>query len=284
MIPASMKRLLFTLLLLVSAAAATADRMVLEVIELEHRLARDVLPIVLPVLAEGGTATGTSSRLIVRSTPENLADIRKVLNAIDTRIRQLRITVTQDLSAVVEAEADAVSGHVRSGDFAVGVPDQRPLGGSGAGLDNARGSLTYHTQRARAQGDSSNTYSIVGMDGQPAFITTGQRIPQPYYEPAYGGTVTDYHTVSSGVYVTPRLQGDRVVLSIAPQLESADPDRSGAITTRSAETTVTGRLGEWISLGGVSTTSGHSDAELLARTRRQGDNRYSLWIKVEEQP
>lgn len=282
-----MKRFLLSLVLMVAAAAANADPMVLEVIELQHRLVRDVLPIIQPMLTEGGTATGTSSRLIVRSTRENLAEIREILSAIDTRIRQLRMTVTQDLSAVAQADTEVLSGHVHSGDFATGVPDQRPIDGASVGVDTHRGSVTNRTQRTRAQEDSANTHFVVGMDGEPAFIETGQLIPQPY-EPGYGygGTVTgrEYHSVSSGVYVTPRVQGDRVTLSIAPFLERADPYGSGAVDVNRAETTVTGRLGEWISLGGASITSGGNDAELLARTRRQGDNSYSLWIKVEEQP
>ena len=85
-----MKRCLPTLILLVAASAANAERMVLEVIELQHRLVRDVLPILQPVLAPGGTATGTSNQLIVRSSPENLAEIHAVLHAIDTRIKQYK--------------------------------------------------------------------------------------------------------------------------------------------------------------------------------------------------
>ena len=284
-----MKKFLPTLILLVAAAAANAERMVLEVITLQHRLVRDVLPILQPVLAPGGTATGTSNQLIVRSSPENLAEIHAVLHAIDTRIKQLRITITQDLSAVAQAQSEALSGHLHADDFATGVPDHDAIGGAEIGLETDQGSVTYRTQRTRTQEDSTNTHFVLGMEGQPAFIATGHQIPQPSQESAtpYGGTVKSgihYQPVSSGLYVTPRLEGDRVVLEVAPQLERTDPYGSGAIETHRAQTTVSGRLGEWISVGGANIASGGHDAELLARTRRQSDNSYSIWIKVEEQP
>ncbi len=285
-----MKKMLLMLGLLVIATAASAERMVLEVIELQHRLVRDVLPILQPVLAPGSTATGTSNQLIIRSTPENLAAIREVILALDTRIRQLRITVTQDVSAVVQAQTDALAGHLHTGDFTVGVPDQGPRSGAGVEVDAAQGSVSYRTNHTRSQGDSATTHFVLGMDGQPAFIVTGQQIPQPYAAATgspYGDAVTsgiDYKQVASGVYVTPRLQGDRVVLDVAPQLERIDAAGSGAISTDAARTTVSGRLGEWIPLGGANVTRGGDDSELLARTRRHSDNSYSAWIKVEIAP
>ncbi len=282
------KALLLSLLL--TATIASAERMVLEVIELQHRLVRDVLPILQPVLAPGSTATGTSNQLIVRSTPENLAEIREVIMALDTRIMQLRITVTQDASAVVQAQTDALAGHLHTGDFAAGVPDRGPRGGAGIHVEAGQGSVSYRTTHTQTQDDSANTHFVLGMDGQPAFIATGQQIPQPYYEATatpYGGTVNsgiDYQQVTSGVYVTPRLQGDRVVLEVAPRLERIDAAGSGAITTQGAQTTVSGRVGEWIPLGGANVTSGGNDAELLARTRRRSDHSYATWIKVEIAP
>lgn len=286
----SVKLLLRLLVLGLFATTAAAERMVLEVIELEHRLARDVLPLIQPVLAPDATATGTSNRLIIRSTPGNLAEIRAVIGAIDTRIKQLRITVTQDAGVVVQAQQDALSGHLHAGDFTAGAADPGPAAGAGIEIDTPEGSVAYRTHRTHSNHDASNLHFVMTMEGQPAFIATGQQIPQPYYESTltpYGGGVAggiDYQAVSSGVYVTPRVQGDRVILDIAPQLERADPRGSGVIDTRGLETTVSGRLGEWIALGGANLASGGTDTELLARTRRRGDNSYSVWVRVEEQP
>ena len=127
------------------------------------------------------------------------------------------------------------------------------------------------------------------MDGQRALIETGQALPYGY-ETAdvtpYGASVsqgTTYVHTASGIYVTPHVQGDRVMLDISPQLERVDPNGSGSIESHRADTTVTGRLGEWIAIGGSSTAVGTNEAELLARTRRQGDNTYAVWVKVDEE-
>lgn len=269
---------------------AAAERLVLEVIELQHRLVRDIVPVVQPILAPGGTLTGTANRLIVRTTPENLAEVRQVVAALDTRLRQLRITVTQDVAAVVQTREDALAGQVQAGDFAAGIGAAGP---PGALPDDggAQASLHYSTARTRSRNDSANLHYVVGMEGAPAWIATGAEIPLPYAQSTvtpFGAGVASgiaYRQVSSGFYVTPRVQGDgTLVLEVAPELQRAAPDGSGLIASRGAATTVTGRLGEWIAIGGASIAEGGTDAELLARTRRQGDNSYAVWIRVEEQP
>lgn len=121
-------------------------------------------------------------------------------------------------------------------------------------------------------------------------IQTGQSIPYPYSSAVYNrrGIVVhdgiEYRDVTSGFYVTPRTHGQNVTLDIAPQLQRADPKDRGVIDTRSTSTTVSGRLGEWISLGGVNEATSGNDSALLARTRRHGSEIYGVWVKVEEIP
>ncbi|MGH8595436.1 MAG: secretin N-terminal domain-containing protein [Gammaproteobacteria bacterium] len=261
------------------AGSVAAAELLLEVIELRHRLVRDMIPTLQPLLAEGGTLTGTSNQLIVRTTRENLAEIRDVVTNLDTRVRQLKITVTQDLNAVANLSRDALSGHLKTDDF-----------GAAIGADDPHGGVRYDGTRTRSEGDESQLHTVVGMEGAPAYIATGHEFPYPYYREThtpYGAQVSTgiaYQQLSSGLYVTPHLQGDRVVLDIAPQLERTDAYGSGTIESHGAATTVGGRLGEWIEIGGTHTASGGIDTELLARTRRQGDNSYTVWVKVEALP
>ena len=271
------------------SASAWAERLTLEVIPLQHRLVRDMIPILRPMLDPAGTLTGTSNQLIVRTTPENLYQLKQVIYSIDTQIKQLKISVTQDVNRVTQQRQDALSGHLRAGNFAAGVPDSGPVAGGELAIDTKAGAVRYDTASTTTRDDSNNLHFVVTMEGQPAFITTGQDVPYPYHDETitpYGASTSDgvdYQNVSSGVYVTPRLQGERVVLEVAPQLARLDPS-SGAIETHRAGTTISGRLGEWLPLGGSQITEGAANSELLARTRRQGDNTYSVWVKVEEQP
>jgi hypothetical protein len=64
----------------------------------------------------------------------------------------------------------------------------------------------------------------------------------------------EYHELSSGFEVLPRLNGERVMLDIATQQERAtDLGQVSAVVQR-ATTTVTGKLGEWIEIGGVTSS------------------------------
>ena len=67
------------------ALAAQAQQQVLEVITLGYRQAEEVIPMLRPLLAPGGTLTGMNNRLVVRTTPANLAEIKQVLGAVDSQ-------------------------------------------------------------------------------------------------------------------------------------------------------------------------------------------------------
>jgi len=72
----------------------------IEVIPLRNRTAEQVIPVLQPLVAPGGALTGQAYQLIVRTSPENLAQIRQALAAIDQPQRRLKISVRFDSSAV----------------------------------------------------------------------------------------------------------------------------------------------------------------------------------------
>ena len=61
------------------AAAAHAQQIVLEVIPLHYRNAEEIIPVLEPLVARGGTISGLNNQLILRTTPDNLAEIKHVL-------------------------------------------------------------------------------------------------------------------------------------------------------------------------------------------------------------
>jgi hypothetical protein len=91
--------------------------------------------------------------------------------------------------------------------------------------------------------------------------------------------------VQTGFYATPRLSGDRVTLEISPQqqrLTGGDRGAQVAVATGSAATTVSGRLGEWIEIGGVIETSAGSNTGLVTWGARSGSTQYAARVKVDE--
>ena len=67
----------------------------MQVIELRHRLASDVIPVVQPLLEPGGVITGMDGTLFVRASPANLAQILQVVESLDRQPRQLLLSVGQ---------------------------------------------------------------------------------------------------------------------------------------------------------------------------------------------
>ena len=98
----SMRRncLLSSLLLILAVCGlAQAQETVLEVIDLNYRSADQIVPLLKPLLAPGGTISAIQNRVLVRTPPENLAQLRKVLTAVDTPPNRLASAPLAAISA-----------------------------------------------------------------------------------------------------------------------------------------------------------------------------------------
>lgn len=259
----------------------------MEVIPLQHRFSAEVIPVLQPLVSPGGTVTGMNDRLIVRTTPSNLIELKRVLASIDQAARRLRISVRQNVSARGTANEQGLSGSYRSGGVALDAPEPvTSRSGVTLSQQGRDGELRYRINRTTSETDDGNVYFVQTVEGQAALIQTGQSVPLPersVYYTEEGVAVRDsiqYRDVTSGFYVVPRLNGDQVTLAISPQRSRLDG--SGAISVQTAETTASGRLGAWIDLGGVTERfADRSDAN-LTRARRQGSEVRGIWVKVDE--
>lgn len=253
---------------------ATATAQSLEVVELKHRRADEVIPVLQPMLEPGGALTGQDYKLFVRTSKANLAQLRSVLAQIDVQARQLLVSVRQGSRADAEREGASVSGTVRSGDGGVAV-NERPRNSSGVTV-RATDSTT------RTQGGSIASVQV--LEGGSAFIATGTSVP--VVTAVAGGTgrrpwvaaSTGYRNLSSGFMVTPRVNGQQVVLDIAQQNERVNGSN---IESQHLNTQVAGRLGVWIELGGVSESSSTSSSGILNRQYATSSDARTIWVKVE---
>jgi hypothetical protein len=103
--------------------------------------------------------------------------------------------------------------------------------------------------------------------------------------PGWNGPVvqqtTQYRDASTGFYATVRINGDRVTLDISPRQQEFR-GRSDVVATQGAATTVAGRLGEWIPIGGVREDRSGTASGLLVWGARAASSEYSAWVKVDE--
>jgi type II secretory pathway component GspD/PulD (secretin) len=272
-----MRRWLQTFLLLCCTCWAGLAVAQMEVIALQSRTVDEVLPVLLPLVAPGGTLTGMNNQLFLRTTPANRAEIKRVLASIDRPARRLVIHVALDRQQTVDDRGAAVSGQVTIGS----------RGGA-----QGRGEV-WDTRSVRGE-NSAQRVQVV--DGGQAFIQIGRSLPLPLRQAVIGpgGAVVQegivYHDVGSGFYARPRVNGERVTLDISQhndrQIDRRDR-RRGEIATQQLSTTVSGRLGEWIELGGVGQQQvqrqgGGFGGGFSVGTAQVSEAR-SIWLKVEEQ-
>lgn len=262
-----------------------AEQTVLEVIPLKYRSVEDVLPVLRPFAGNEGALSGMNGQLIVRTTPARLAEIRKILARIDTLPRQLRIAVRQGGMLDKQDRGAEVSGQVSTGDVRVTVPAR---GSRGASVET--GSARARIWSSDTVKRDEDTQEIQVLEGRQAFIRLGLAVPLKETTVVQGGMTsrvvesTRYEEIGTGFYVVPRLNGDQVVLDISPQKERLIGSRGQNIETQRLVTTVAGRLGEWIELGGLSQQQEDSESGWVYGTGNMSSDRRRVWVKVEERP
>lgn len=265
--------------------AAYAEHTVLEVIPLKYRSVDEVLPVLQPFIGNEGAISGMNSQLIVRATPAKMAEIRKILAGIDALPRRLRIVVRQGGRIDVQDRGAEVSGEVRAGDVRVTAPS----GGSrGASVETGGvGARIWNSNTAKRDED---TQEIQVLEGRQAYIRLGLAVPLKESTVVQSGVTsrvvesTRYQEIGTGFYVVPRLSGDRVVLDISPQKEQLAGAKGKNIEIQRLATTVSGRLGEWIELGGLSQQQEDGKTGWVYGTGKMSSDGRRVWVKVEELP
>lgn len=237
----------------------------LEVIDLRHRTAAEVIPVLQPLVEQGGALTGQDYKLFARVSKSNLAQLRQALATIDREPRGLLVSVRNGTRQELEREQSAIAAEVNKG----------------------RGSVSVLTTQSGSTRDGEGIASVRMLEGGSASIANGQSIPvvtavavgggrRPYAASSLG-----YRQLSTGFLVTPRLNGERVTLQIEQQAQGAN---GANVTTQSLSTQVSGGLGTWIELGGISESSSTTRSGISGRSlETQAANR-SVWVKVELAP
>lgn len=270
---------------LLTALTASAEK-TLEIISLTYRTAEEVLPLIQPLVNQrGGTITGASNQLIVNASRDEIAEIKRIVSAIDSPPRQLVITVrTEDSSTRSRNEAE-IAGDVGGRNARVVVPGSRSDRGvtiHGRSGDDAVSARVFK-QESSAVGD--NVQQLLVLEGNSAFISSGQSVPvqqRTIINTPQGAQVIDsmqHHEVATGFYVLPRISGDRVTLEINPRRETLS--RRG-IESQRVTTQVVTRLGEWVQIAGVDDEQASERSGITSRESRSRARSSVVWLKVEE--
>ena len=255
------------LALSLSAYAAT------EVIPLNFRSAEELIPVVQSALGSEGRVSAYGNQLVVNAPTAKITEIRALLSQLDTQPRRLLISVDSNESSYRNDRGYAVDGSISSGSGRVEI---------GRGEVNGRDQARIIRRSTDSRG--GGTQQVQTSEGYPALIQIGQSVPVVSSSRGPYGQVyqnTEYRNVTQGFYVTASLTGEVVHLQISSNRDRVSQSQPGVIDIQQADTRVSGRIGEWISIGGSSGQSQADRSGVLQRYSTEGRDDMSLRVKVD---
>jgi hypothetical protein len=93
---------------------------------------------------------------------------------------------------------------------------------------------------------------------------------------------TGFRDVEQGFYALPRVSGDSVTVQIAAQRDTLLDRDTGAARIQRVGSVISGRLGEWLELGGVTESMEGMDSGTITYRSSSGSDRRRTFIKVEQ--
>jgi type II secretory pathway component GspD/PulD (secretin) len=275
---------LLSLLLYLTAPAAQAET--IATIQLQNRPAEEVIPIVKPMLGPNDSITGQGFKLFLRASPETQKQVRQMIQSLDVAAKMLLISVFQGNDRDLRALGVSGDFKAQSSDGSVSIGSDKSRG-RGADISystrNASGSVSTISTRGRLQDNPIHQLRVT--EGTEGYIETGKQIP--YFSGANwiapGAVVggVDYKDVTTGFYVLPRVHGEQVTMQVSPFKQSESRTRGGDINTQSANTTITGRLGDWLPIGGTTEQTQRSQSSIGSYSETRSRNNESIWIKAD---
>jgi len=239
--------------------ATPALSQALTVIDLKHRTVDEVLPVLQPLVGKDAALSGIDYRLLVRASDEDVTRIREALTVLDRAPKQLLVSVRYARQSEIEREHLSASGHI--------------------GTNGSQ--VTLRAGSDRGSRDVGNVSSVRVLEGQAAYVSSGERVPTisaGLISQRRAGAVIGEREVTSGFQVQPRINGNAVTLDVGAQQEQL---RGGVIATQSVNTSVMGKLGDWLTLGGVNETTNSRSAGIGSQRIETASDQQRLWIKVE---
>jgi type II secretory pathway component GspD/PulD (secretin) len=249
----------------------------MEIIQLKSRPASELVPIIKPLLDPGSSLSSMNNQLIIRASPEQITQVRKLLEQLDRPARKLIIYVRHGADYDIDRDGVSIDINKRLGRH-TGITTGRRV---------PAGTARLRTRSATTRGSLDATQHVQTLEGKPAFIATGKSIPIDEQTTIISGGVVQqqntvrYRDLTTGFYVVPHLNGNQVTLNISPHME-----RQGAIhgtfDISSANTRVRGQVGEWISIGGIAGSIDHNRSDILRRSSTSGHEERSIELLVQE--
>lgn len=237
----------------------------LHVIQLQHRPAEEIRPLIVPLLNTDETIISNGFQLIVKTDESRIQEIKRLLEQLDVAQQNLIITVVH-------------SRHLNEQQLNTGVSlyhSSKPL----SETENTK--IKGHADIQLKHKEAQTSQQIRVLDGQSAYIQTGaiQALNTPssnkYHikEPIYAQTGT-------GFEVIPRLSGQQITLEIKPWNNQIRHNQY--IATQGMQSTITTQLGTWVELGGVAQQAQQNRQSMHFKQNHYQRDQLKTFIKIDK--
>ena len=231
---------------------------------MRHALPEQVLPALSAQLSADSSITPYQQQLILNVTPQEYRTVTELLGQLDVAPRSLLISVRSQSDASDERNRYGVDGRVGTG--AVQVQ-------TGGGSVSPRDVRIAIEQRERAE-SGTGSQQVRALENTPALISAGNIYPVRVDR--YGNR--ELVPVTSGFYATVRIVGDEAIIDVD---QHADRKQGRNIQTQGVQTQVRGRLGSWIPLGNLQSSSQTDNRGIASYGNGNSSSSTDLSIKVE---
>lgn len=263
-----MRVLIFTLLSLINSFVLAENK--IETIQINHRLASDVLSEVQPFLPEKTTARASNNYIILQAEPKVITEIKQLINKLDIPIQNLSVRILKTHTALSDAERTRLDTSTLINDN--GVSSQLSI-------------KHWSTNKSR---NKDLTYQARGIAGKPIMISTERWFPQKEQFLILNSngdravqTKTNYININNGFQtVATILPNHQVSVEIYPEFANLSK-HNGVINRNQLFSSISGPVGVWLEIGRVSNDKNQSQ---LGATRYQTYHQQEqfIYIKVDE--
>jgi hypothetical protein len=284
-----MTRMLLLLALLIQSGIGAAGDAEFRTIDLRHRSATEVLPVIQPLLDPGGRVAGHEYQLFVRTSDRNFAEIARTIREVDIPLRTLRISLRYSDSLRTTDAEQAVSIHQGGTGTTRILVSPTATRGDGVVLRRTGpgGMVEYRSEHHTSSRGQDTAQFVSVLEGRRAYIAVGASLPQVQPFLALAGdrlrvaVGITYYDVSTGFSVLPRLHGETVELEISPRLAFRSNQGDHVVDFAELSTQIRVRLGEWVDVGSSLSATNQMDRAILSGSNGSADERLGLQLRVD---
>ena len=263
-----MRGLIALFMFAILLSQSTLAQRSLSTIALHNSSPAQVIGAIKPHLSPNSTVTAYQNQLVINATDAEWQTIRQLVKQLDQAGQQLLISVSTTDNHSSQSQGYSTSANWGNDDIRVRINDR--------GLPTE--TRTRITVNSRSRGSQqSGGQQLRATEGLPAFISVGQAIPFRSSQ-RNGVNTVQLEDVSTGFYVTAYINEQQVRLTVDQRKESYQPHR---INTQQLYSSVTGQLGEWITIGHIAEQNHTQNQQLLSRQSSASSQAMPIKIKVD---